>query len=115
MNYCNVLTTQPGYNFILERIEIDPNKRATITYQYRTPEGIENAKLIVDGLEYKQWGTNDDFILDKVCAHHGLTRMIVPEPEFITELIYVKLENGTYEERAIQVPNPAYIPPSSSS
>ena len=46
------------------------------------PDGnrIKRIQLMLEGEEYTQWGNDDDWLLDWICAKCGVSRYVPPPP-----------------------------------
>lgn len=106
-----VQTTCEGYGIHMRKIEImQLNKMAKIEYQLQTPGNLEPKTLIIEGAEYQAWNNDDRYILDLVCSKHNLVRKPLIQPPTLTELYYIKNNDGTFTEKSHEVPNPDYDP-----
>lgn len=111
MNYYNVPTNEPNLSLLIRKIEIlEPNKSAKITYEFREDgKNIEQLIYILEGEQYKLW-YDDRFIMDLLCAKHGLTRRPILQPEFIEKTLLIKNDDGTYTPKTETIKNPEYDP-----
>lgn len=109
MNYYNVPTNEPNLSLLIRKIEIlEPNKSAKITYEFREDgKNIEQLIYILEGQQYKEW-YDDRYIMDLLCAKHGLTRRPILPPEFIEKTLLIKNDDGTYTPKTETVKNPEY-------
>lgn len=106
-----VQTTCEGYGIHMRKIEImQLNKMAKIEYQLQTPGNLEHKTLIIEGSDYQAWNNDDRYILDFVCSKHNLVRKPNIQPPTLTELYYIKNDDGTLTEKSHEVPNPDYDP-----
>ncbi len=106
-----VQSTCEGYGIHMRKIEIVKlNKMAKIEYQLQTPSNLESKTLIIEGPEYLAWNNDDRYILDLVCSKHNLVRKPILQPPTLTELYYIKNDDGTLTEKSREVPNPDYEP-----
>jgi len=106
-----VSTTSEGYEIHMRKIEIvQLNKMAKIEYHLKTPSDMQMKTLILEGTEYQAWNNDDIYIVDYICSKHNLVRKPFIQPPTITELYYIKNDDGTLTEKAREVPNPDYDP-----
>jgi hypothetical protein len=104
-----ISTTTDGYEIFITSVQIiQINKRAKIDYQLKTPNNLFIKTLILEGSEYQQWGNNDNYILDLLCAKNHLIRKPFLQLSTRIELYYIKNEDGSLTEMAREVPNPYY-------
>jgi hypothetical protein len=104
-----VSTTCEGYEIHMRKIEImQLNKMAKIEYHLKTPTDMQLKTLIIEGAEYQAWNNDDRYIVDYICSKHNLVRKPFVQPATITELYYIKNDDGTLTEKAHEIPNHNY-------
>lgn len=106
-----VSTTCDGYEIHMRKVELmQLNKMAKIEYHVKTPTDIQLKTLIIEGAEYQAWNNDDNYIIDYICSKHNLVRKPIIQPPTLTELYYIKNDDGTLTEKSHEVPNPDYDP-----
>ncbi len=106
-----VSTTCEGYEIHMRKLEImQLNKMAKIEYHLKTPTDVQLKNLIIEGADYQAWNNDDRYIVDFVCSKHNLVRKPNIQPPTLTELYYIKNDDGTLTEKSHEVPNPDYDP-----
>jgi hypothetical protein len=101
-----------GAVIFLKSISVEPCVSATIQYTLTNNDGsIKELTHIVEGEQYKKWGTDDTLIYHLLCAKHKLHYKPYVEPEFFEEII-VSADQETSEMKyeTIRYPNPKYNP-----
>lgn len=101
-----------GAVILLNNISIEPCVSATIQYTLTNNDGsVKELTHIVDGEQYKQWGTDDTLIYHLLCAKHRLHYKPYEEPEFFEEImVSSNQETGEMKYERIKYPNPKYNP-----
>jgi len=70
-----IIITKTINNFIIRIINMKLQEFANISAVVRhNDKFIENYTFHIEGYDYKQWGSNDDFIIDYVLRKIGLTK-----------------------------------------
>lgn len=101
-----------GAVILLNSISIEPCVSATIQYTLTNNDGsVKELTHIVEGEQYKQWGTDDTILYHILCAKHKLRYKPYEEPEFFEELmVSANQETGEMNYETIRYPNPKYNP-----
>lgn len=101
-----------GAVILLNSISIEPCVGATIQYTLTNNDGsVKELTHIVDGEQYKQWGTDDTLIYHILCSKHRLHYKPYEEPEFFEEImVSSNQETGEMKYERIKYPNPKYNP-----
>jgi hypothetical protein len=96
----------------LKNISIEPCVSATIQYSLIYNEGgSKELTHIMEGEQYKRWGTDDTIIYHLLCAKHRLHYKPYEEPEFFEEVMVSKdEETGEIKYETIKYRNPKYKP-----
>jgi hypothetical protein len=106
-----ILGTVEGSKIHVENISIDPCNSATITYKLITSTGTQSLTHVVEGEQYRRWGTDDTILYHILCLKHGLQYKPYVEPEFFEEVMVSKNdETGQMIYETIRYPNPKYVP-----
>jgi hypothetical protein len=106
------LGTVEGAVISLKSIFIEPCVSATIQYSLIDNQGgSKELTHIVEGEQYKQWGTDDTLIYHLLCAKHRLHYKPYEEPEYFEEvMVSANQETGEMKYETIKYPNPKYNP-----
>ncbi len=105
------LGTVEGAVIHLKSISIEPCVSATIAYSLYSSLGNQELVYVMEGEQYKKWGTDDTLIYHLLCAKHKLHYKPYVEPEFFEEVMVSKDENtGEMKYDSIRYPNPKYNP-----
>ena len=101
-----------GAVILLNSISIEPCVSATIQYTLTDNQGVsKDLTHIVEGEQYKQWGTDDTLIYHILCSKHRLHYKPYEEPEFFEEImVSSNQETGEMKYERIKYPNPKYNP-----
>ena len=96
----------------IKSITIEPCVSATIYYTLTNNDGsVKELTHIVEGEQYKKWGTDDTIIYHLLCAKHKLHYKPYEEPEFFEEiLVSSNQETGEMKYETIKYPNTKYNP-----
>jgi hypothetical protein len=96
----------------LKSISIEPCVSATIQYTLIDNQGgSKELTHIMEGEQYKKWGTDDTLIYHLLCAKHRLHFKPYEEPEFFEEImVSANQETGEMKYETIKYPNPKYNP-----
>ena len=106
-----LLGTVEGPIIHLQQITIEPCNSATITYSLTTRHGEEKLTHVIEGEQYRRWGSDDTIIYHLLCAKHNLHYKPYEEPEFFQELMVWKdEETGEMKSEIVRYPNPKYDP-----
>ena len=107
-----ILGTVEGPKIHIENISIDPCNSATITYRLVTSTGTQSLTHLMEGEQYRRWGTDDTILFHLLCLKHGFQYKPYIEPEFFEEVMVWRDEaTGELKQDMIQYPNPKYVPP----
>lgn len=101
-----------GAVILLNSISIEPCVSATIQYTLTDNQGVsKNLTHIVEGEQYKKWGTDDTIIYHLLCAKHKLHYKPYEEPEFFEEImVSSNQETGEMIYETIRYKNSKYNP-----
>lgn len=101
-----------GAVILLNSISIEPCVSATIQYTLTDNQGLsKDLTHIVEGEQYKQWGTDDTLIYHILCSKHRLHYKPYEEPEYFEEImVSSNQETGEMKYETIKYPNSKYNP-----
>ena len=96
----------------IKSISIEPCVSATIQYSLTNNDGSSKELThIVEGEQYKKWGSDDTIIYHLLCAKHRLHYKPYQEPEFFEEMmVSANQETGEMIYETIRYPNPKHNP-----
>lgn len=95
----------------LKSINVEPCVSATIQYTLINNDGSKELTHIMEGEQYKKWGTDDTLIYHLLCAKHRLHYKPYEEPEFFEEvMVSANQETGEMKYETIRYPNSKYNP-----